>query len=56
MTQIALFAKVNDEWRFEGFTEHEEKVIEFVETVEEENGEGAAKYVFMDGDHSEELG
>lgn len=45
---LALFAKVNGEWRFEGFTEHEEVADEFQENVEVENGKGKAKVVDLD--------
>jgi hypothetical protein len=37
----AMFAKVNDDWRFEGFQEHDEIVTEIEETVVDENGEGS---------------
>ena len=29
----AMFVKINDEWRFSGLTEHEEKTTEFEEEV-----------------------
>jgi hypothetical protein len=41
----ALFAKINDEWRFEGLQQHEEMVTEFEESVQLENGEGSAFWV-----------
>ena len=45
MTLWAMFVKVNNKWRFEGFTEHEEFVTEVEETVIEENGEGTFFFV-----------
>jgi len=36
MSTWALFVQIDDKWRFEGFTEHEELVTEFEETVSED--------------------
>lgn len=41
MTLWAMFVRIEDQWRFEGFKEHEEIVTEIEETVIEENGEGS---------------
>lgn len=47
--KFALFAKVNDEWRFEGFAAHEEVADEFAEAVTEDNGPNTAKVFDLDG-------